>query len=316
MLLDGLLDMSSLDTGVVRPDIQVFALEPLLSCLNVEFSALARERGLTLRTVTSHCHVRSDQQLLRRVLQNYLSNALRYTPAGRILLGCRRRGGTLRIMVRDTGIGIPEDKQQEIFQEFRRLDSRAAGGQDRGLGLGLAIVDRISRLLNQEITLSSTPGRGASFAIDVPVAPQPAARLAVSSGWASGHEQSGRLILCIDNETTILQGMDAVLSQWGYRVLTAADGAQALELLGGAVPDTVLIDYHLDGRRPASRCSMLRQRWQRFEALQTADRARACCKRRRAIRECCISRLSRLAAPFLTAAARRPAPGRRTPAVG
>ncbi len=274
MLLDGLLDMSSLDTGVVRPDIQVFPLEPLLSCLNVEFSALARERGLTLHTVTSHCHVRSDQQLLRRVLQNYLSNALRYTPSGRILLGCRRRGGHLRIMVRDTGIGIPADKQQEIFQEFRRLDSRA-GGQDRGLGLGLAIVDRISRLLNHEITLSSTPGRGACFAIDVPVAPRPAARLAVSSGWAGKLEQSGRLVLCIDNETSILQGMDAILSQWGYRVLTARDGAEALELLGGAVPDAVLIDYHLDGPQTGiAVLDMLRQRWQRkVEALLvTADR--------------------------------------------
>ncbi len=219
--------------------------------------------------------MRSDPQLLRRVLQNYLSNAIRYTPpGGRILMGCRRRGPALRVLVCDTGIGIPEDKQREVFQEFQRLDADD-GARDRGLGLGLAIVDRIARLLGHDIALISVPGRGTGVGIDVPLATRRAVRVMPRADRPAEPDSAGRLILCIDNETAILKALEAILEQWGYRVVSARDTETALGVLGGAVPDLVLIDYHLDAPLTGTGVlDRLRGAWQReVDALiVTADR--------------------------------------------
>lgn len=275
-LLDGLMDMSSLDTGVVHPNIQEFPIDMLLSQLRVEFCALALEHGLTLRVVPSCHYVRSDPQLLRRVLQNYLSNAIRYTPKGRILLGCRRRGRTLRIFVCDTGVGIPEEKQAEVFLEFQRLE---AGAQrtDRGLGLGLAIVERIAGLLGHEISLKSRVEHGTSIGIDVPIVPKPAAERLTPRAAPLRVQDAGRqLILCIDNETAIQQGLAAVLGQWGHRVVTAHDASAALTALDGQVPDLVLADYHLDGTLTGiAALDELRAAWGRLPdaLIVTADRS-------------------------------------------
>jgi hypothetical protein len=154
-LLTGLLDISRLDAGGMTPQVRAFRIDELLQHLAAEFRVLAQDQGLALDCVASRAWVRSDPQLLRRVLQNFLANAVRYTRAGRVLLGCRRADGELRIEVWDTGIGIAESDRAAIFEEFRRLDR---GGQ--GLGLGLSIAERIARLLGHRIGLRSEPGRG------------------------------------------------------------------------------------------------------------------------------------------------------------
>ncbi len=280
MLLGGLLDISSLDAGNVRAKIRVFAIDELLGGLGVEFSALARERGLTLRVVGCGAVVRSDPQLLRRVLQNFLSNAVRYTPGGRVLLGCRRRGAQLRIEVWDTGPGIPENKRREVFEEFRRLgnDTAPASAADRGLGLGLAIVDRIATLLDHPVTVRSTLGRGTGFAVDVPLSDQRAAPLARPDAPPAGLLAGGLLVLCIDNEEPILAGLRALLGQWGCRVATASDVAGALAALDGALPDVVCVDYHVgDGLTGLAVLDRLRGLWGRpvKGLLLTADRSDA-----------------------------------------
>lgn len=274
-LLGGLLDISSLDTGAVRPTIACFAIDDLLSRLRVEFSALARERGLDLRVVNSRAAVCSDAQLLRRILQNFLSNAIRYTPSGRVLLGCRRTGNHMRIEVWDTGPGIPAGKQSEVFEEFRRLGT-AAHGADKGLGLGLAIVDRISRILGHPVTLWSEVGRGTRFAVSVPLADRPVASGRADRATLNAGSTDGLLVLCIDNEDSILAGLHALLTQWGVRAMRAHGANQALAVLDGAVPDVVLVDFHIDEYGNGLEIlDALRHVWQRDvrALLVTADRS-------------------------------------------
>ncbi|HHW4680830.1 MAG TPA: sensor histidine kinase, partial [Xylella taiwanensis] len=166
-ILSSLLDISRLESGTLKTQVHHFALGPLLETLAGEFGILAQSRGLTLTWVPTCAIVCSDEILLRRILQNFLSNAIRYTPRGRVLIGCRRHGDWLRIEVHDQGPGIPESLQSEIFEEFRRLDDGVAN--DRGAGLGLAIVERIGRLLNHRIGLRSTLGHGSTFSVSVPL---------------------------------------------------------------------------------------------------------------------------------------------------
>ena len=287
MLLGGLLDISSLDAGNVRVQMRSFAIDELLGGLGVEFSALAQERGLTLKVVGCGAAVRSDPQLLRRVLQNFLSNAIRYTPKGRVLLGCRRRrdpvhGDRLRIEVWDTGPGIPEARHHEVFQEFRRLGGEDGNGDptDKGLGLGLAIVDRIARLLGHPVSMRSTVGRGTGFTVEVPMERARAAPVIrpVSVPTALS---AGLLVLCIDNEEPILAGLRALLGQWGCRVATASDVSGALAALApfdGALPDVVCVDYHVGGGQTGlAVLQRLRELWGRpvKGLLLTADRSEA-----------------------------------------
>ena len=163
-LLAGLLDIARLEGGRLHPQPRAVALAEVLDPLAAEFRAIARDRGVRFDVVATSAWVRTDPQLLRRVLQNFLSNALRYAECGRVLLGVRRRGDALRVEVWDTGPGIAPDEQQLIFQEFRR--GSAAGGQ--GLGLGLSIAQRMAALLDHPLGLRSTPGRGSVFHLDVP----------------------------------------------------------------------------------------------------------------------------------------------------
>src|SRR5690606_7265244 len=144
-ILGALLDISRLDTGAMKPELSNFRIDEVFCQLDVEFAPLAAEKGLKLKFAPSSLAVRSDRRLLRRLLQNLVSNAIKYTPHGRVLIGCRRRGGLLRIEVIDTGLGIPQAKQRVIFQEFQRLEQGARVA--RGLGLGLSIVERIARVL-------------------------------------------------------------------------------------------------------------------------------------------------------------------------
>src|SRR5690606_782725 len=166
-LLGTLVDISKLDAGVIRPDVTAFDLRDLLNNIAREFRQMALAEGLQLDFVPSSAVVQSDSQLLARILRNFLTNAIRYTGKGRILLGCRRSGDDILIQVWDTGPGIPEDKLSEIFQEFKRI--RPAGAQpDKGLGLGLAIVDKISGILGHDVTVDSVEGKGSVFSVRVP----------------------------------------------------------------------------------------------------------------------------------------------------
>jgi Na+/proline symporter/signal transduction histidine kinase/CheY-like chemotaxis protein len=245
-LLEELLDISKLDAGGVVPQIEDFALDEFLDALATEFAALADERGVALRFVPSHYVVRSDRRLLRRILQNLLSNAIRYTPAGgRVLLGCRVAGDGLRLEVWDTGPGIPADMHEAVFREFQRLAGSA--GSEQGLGLGLAIVDRVARMLDHKITLRSQVGKGSVFAVAVPVGDAPPARPAVTEMPDQLiRELAGAVVLCIDDSPDILDGMAALLGGWHCDVRLAASGAEWRDALHGETPDLILADFHLD----------------------------------------------------------------------
>ncbi|MDR5866644.1 hybrid sensor histidine kinase/response regulator [Halomonas koreensis] len=249
-LLGTLLDISKLDAGALTPRRSHFALAEIFQPLRAEFEVMAEERGLDLVVVPTRAWVDSDAQMLRRIVQNFLSNAIRYTQEGRVLLGCRRRGERLSIEVWDSGPGIPEAKQAEIFQEFRRLDQASRHKEsEKGLGLGLSIADRMSRVLDHPIRVRSWEGVGTVFAVSVPVvaARQEAAPEAAKPRRA-GNKLAGKRILCIDNESLILEGMKAMLSGWGCEVFTATSigGAKSVLRHLDADPDAILADYHLD----------------------------------------------------------------------
>jgi CheY-like chemotaxis protein len=186
--------------------------------------------------------------LLRRVLQNFLSNAVRYTRRGRVLLGCRRRGTSLSIEVWDSGRGIPEEKRKEIFEEFRRLDD-VDDDQERGLGLGLAIADKIAQMLGHPLSLRSWPGRGSVFSISVPLGDTSAVVRSGSPAPDLAEDRlAGRRVLCLENEPAVLSGIEALLSSWGCQIVAVCDRESAMGWVRRreAVPDILLVDYHLD----------------------------------------------------------------------
>ena len=247
-IISTLLDISKLDAGALEADISTFNINDLLRHLATEFSAIANDQGLELHVVPSSAWVKSDAKLLRRVIQNFLSNATRYTESGKILLGCRRLNGYLRIEVTDTGPGMSEDQLTHIFEEFRRFQH---GRDQKGLGLGLAIVDRISGMLNHPISVRSTQGKGSTFGITVPLA-APEHRAVSGSSMSNSRRVSslgGLHVLCIDNDATILQGMVALLGNWKCEVTAARSLEDALEKLEKHRPDIMLADYQLDDDR-------------------------------------------------------------------
>jgi len=245
-LIADLLDISRLESGRVVAERSAFPLAALFDTLGAEFKALAQEQGVDFRLRGSKLRVESDIKLLRRVLQNFLTNAFRYAK-GPVLLGVRHQGGQLRLEVWDRGPGIPEDKRQVIFEEFKRLDSHQTRAE-KGLGLGLAIADRLCRVLGHRLDLRSWPGRGSVFSVSVPLARGPAlAPLKGAPAEANGQALSGSRVLCIDNEDSILTGMHSLLSRWGCQVWTARNRLECEQLLAEAVrPQLALVDYHLD----------------------------------------------------------------------
>jgi signal transduction histidine kinase/CheY-like chemotaxis protein len=236
-LLTTLLDMSRLEAGGLMPEPRAFPLAEVLEPLVDQFRVMAAERGLRLRFVPTRAWVRSDPQLLRRVLQNFLANALRYTEHGSVLLGVRPQGDGLRITVHDTGPGIDAGQREAIFEEFRRGDD--APGQ--GLGLGLAIAERIAGLLGSELHLRSEPGRGSAFAIDVPRAAASHPQRATTRGL------SGLRVLVVDNEAPALEALRGVLAGWGCEVVAVGDGDAAHAALSAQSCALWVFDYHLDG---------------------------------------------------------------------
>ena len=245
-IIDVLVDVAKLDSGATRAEIDEFALKPMLIALCSQMSSIAAPRELRLRMHCGNWLTRSDRRLLRRVLQNLISNALRYTEKGGVLVGVRRRGTDLLIEVWDSGIGIAPQYQQSVFDEFSRISAFSPWGE-KGLGLGLAICDRICRLLGHPLTLMSTPGRGSCFRIRVPfggdlmAAPSGSSALAPPSDHIAGH----LTVLCVDDEPEILRSLNLLLSGWEITVLTAANRADALAAFLSRAPDVVLADQQL-----------------------------------------------------------------------
>lgn len=259
-LISDLLDISRLEAGRVSPEWSDFDLAELLEPLKIEFGAIAAEQGVDLRVLSSHLQVRSDMRLLRRVLQNFLTNAFRYAGRSRVLLGVRRQGAQVRIEVWDQGPGIPRDKLQVIFEEFQRLDSHRTQAE-KGLGLGLAIADGLCRVLGHELGVRSWPGRGSVFSVTLSVAKHKPVREVVPSAQPVP-VLSGAQVLCIDNEPNILTGMQSLLSRWQCHVAIARDRLEVEQVLeSGFQPQLVLIDYHLDaGDTGLELMSWLRER--------------------------------------------------------
>ncbi len=273
-LLDALLEVSRLDAGKLSPEIGAFALAEILEPLEHQFGVIAAARHLKLRFVDSRVHVVSDPQLLRRILQNFLSNALRYTRRGGVLLGVRRCGGNVRIEVWDTGAGIDAAQQRSIFDEFRRGTQTSPWGE-KGLGLGLAICERLARMLGHRLSLRSRPGRGSVFAVELPRASAAAAsaRPARPRPLAAGRVD-GLHVLCLDNDSAILDGMAALLERWGVTCENCSNVEDATNCASRRRPDLILADYHLDEPLDGiAALERLRARWPSPPpgALITAD---------------------------------------------
>jgi signal transduction histidine kinase/CheY-like chemotaxis protein len=249
-LFKALLDISRLDAGALTPDITEFPMARLLDRLRTTFAGTAKEAGLDFRVVPTDAWVRSDFVLLEQILLNLTSNAIRYAARGGVLIGCRKRGRDLRIEIWDTGPGIPDDQRQKIFSEFYRgndpqHDRRGLGG---GLGLGLAIVDRLCRLLHHPIELSSDVGRGSRFSVIVPIVAAAAHAAEPPTPAVSAlNLATEKLIVVIDDDALALEGMGGLLRSWGCRVVAARSAAEALLGLTDAEcpPDLVISDFHL-----------------------------------------------------------------------
>ena len=247
-LLDGLLDVSRLDAGVLQPRLQAFDAAELLRELAAQYAPTAAQRGLTLRVHAPRpMPVHSDRRLLRRALQNFIGNAMRYTQNGGVLLAVRMRGDGIALEVWDTGPGIPPAHLGQIFEEFHRFDQPGERGA-RGLGLGLSICQRISTVLAHPLDVRSRVGRGSVFAIRVPRADSlPAAVPEREAPRLQDDSLQGLRVLCVDNDREILAGMQALLQRWGVQVALATTVDEALSGLAQA-PHVVLVDYHLHDR--------------------------------------------------------------------
>ncbi|MBP0048723.1 PAS-domain containing protein [Marinobacterium sp. AK62] len=248
-LLGTLVDISKLDAGVIKPDVAPFRLNELLDTLAAEYHQVASADGLRFRFRGTDAVVLSDATLLARILRNFLTNALRYTDiGGEVLLGCRRRDNSVLIEVWDTGSGIPADKLTEIFQEFRRIP-RGRQQQDKGLGLGLAIVDKVSRMLEHPVRVRSRQGKGSVFSVEVPLGrlkPESFSPRLQEPGIDS--QLQGARIWMIDNDASICDGMATLLNGWGCEVVTAygLEDLQQRVSVGQAELDLLIADYHLD----------------------------------------------------------------------
>lgn len=243
-LFDALLDMSRLDAGALEPDFTIFPLQRLLQRIEATFAGAAREKGLRFRVAPTGAWIRSDFILLERVLFNLVANAVRYTRRGAVAIACRRRSGMARIDVLDSGPGIPAELQRDVFCEFYQVPGRQV---DRaGLGLGLSIVERLCRLLGHTVELDSRPGQGSRFSILVPLAAPVEVRESDESAGPS-EPVPGRLVIVVDDDQLVLEGMRDLLGSWGWDVATCATAEQGLKALGSGErrPDLIISDCRL-----------------------------------------------------------------------
>src|SRR5437868_5277777 len=260
----------------MTPSVSSFEMGDLMRSLEIEFAPIARAKRLKLTFVPCSLPVESDRLMLRRLLQNLISNAIKYTPRGSVLVGCRRRGQSVQIGVYDTGVGIPVLKRGEIFKEFHRLEQGARIA--RGLGLGLSIVERLARVLNHGIALDSNISGGSFFSVTAPIAKAINYTAAVTSATPlSRTPMSGALIVCIENDPAILDGMRTLLTAWGAKVIAVTDpdaAIAAIESSGSSVTG-LLVDYHLDRGNGVAAIREIRRRFGETipAILITADRS-------------------------------------------
>jgi len=277
-MITALLDIAKLDAGVMPPAPCSFAIREVMERVGEEYRLIASRKKLRLRVFAGEAVVHSDPRLMSRILRNLVSNALRYTSSGGVLIGHQRVPEGLLVGVWDTGIGIPAEQQDEIFEEFRRLP-QSSDRSGRGAGLGLSIVRRVSRMLGHRLVVRSMPGRGSFFGIVVPVSDQAPVCLkrprSPQDGCGGPHTLRGRSVQLIDDEPHVLQGLSVLLTGWGMQVSGAANAAQALEAGSATPPDLIIADYRLEG--PATgldAIATLRRRWGDLPAIVvTADHA-------------------------------------------
>jgi signal transduction histidine kinase/CheY-like chemotaxis protein len=246
-IIDALLNISKLETDGLSFDIRPVALREIFDPLRDEMEMLAARKGLVLRIVDSSHVVESDPSYLRRIVQNLLTNAIRYTDTGRVVVGARRNGDSVRIEIWDTGPGIAEEDQNSIFEEFRRLDTNASNND--GLGLGLAIVERACARLGHPLGLWSEPGRGSCFMLNVPLARQAQLHMPVKSRNATAMNllKSGLIVLLVENDPQLRRAMSILIESWGVSVIESENAESALDLMEDLqiTPDALLLDYQL-----------------------------------------------------------------------
>jgi signal transduction histidine kinase/ActR/RegA family two-component response regulator len=241
-LLNGLLDISRLDAGVVEPEPRALPLQRVFDAMRANFAEPARQKELALCVRATDLWVSSDRVLLEQILANLLSNALRYTAAGGILLGARRRGDHVELQVWDTGSGIPEDQREAIFREYYQVGNPQRD-PEKGLGIGLSIVRRAAALLGAEVRLRSRVGRGSMFSLRVPAA-EPAAHTEEEAP-APADPVRGVRVLALDDDRAVLSALEELLGAWGHRLLTASRSADAIALARSESVQLVIADYRL-----------------------------------------------------------------------
>jgi len=273
-LLVSLLDVTKLDSGMIEPHINHFQVADVLNPLADEYAELSSNSSLSFRHVKSSAVVRSDQHLLETVIRNLVTNAIRYTPSGKVLMGCRRLAQKVRICVYDTGVGIPPEELDRIFEAYYQ-SSNPGVTQATGMGLGLSIVDRISALLSIELHVVSKPGTGSMFAVDVPLGDSQKI-IETQHPAIIADSLHDRTIVVIDDSADVLNSMKANIDRWGCRAIFATDGSQALvELIASDQdPDVIISDYHLaNGEKGFDAIDQIRREFSHdiFSVLMTSD---------------------------------------------
>ncbi|MBJ9983982.1 hybrid sensor histidine kinase/response regulator [Acinetobacter sp. S40] len=246
-MLSALLDIARLEGGSLQPKRQAYPLHDLLSDLSLQFKSIAAQRNIQLKVHDAQFWIDTDPQWIRRIIQNFVSNALRYTASGRVVVGvlrCAKKPQHIRIGVWDTGPGISEEQRIKLFQEFERCGHTSPWGE-QGLGLGLAIVQRMTSLLDYPVEVYSELGKGSCFMIEVPTVPAPQ-KTVITTQQNIAMVATGYRVLCLDNDETILEGMAALLSKWGYDVFKATEPEQALKMIQTEDIQVWLIDQHLN----------------------------------------------------------------------
>jgi signal transduction histidine kinase len=277
-IMSALLDMSRIDSGALKPVSEPFLVRDLIQKIAVEFAPLATEKSIELTLVDSSAIANADRALVARIVQNLVSNAIKYTrPGGRVLVGCRRRGGRIRLDIVDTGIGFSRDQHRLLFAEFSRLEQGARMAQ--GLGLGLSIVERLVAAMGLTLELESSEGKGSRFSLYLPGGKMQKPALAEAERAVEAASLSGLRILCVDNERAVLDAMEGLLKGWGCDVRSARSLREIDRdgLLVGWLPDLVLMDYHLDQTSGLDAVEWLRHNIGGHlpAALVTADRTAA-----------------------------------------
>jgi len=247
-LLRALLDISKLDSGTLTAEISQFDIYELLSELEVEMTPLAARSGLKLTVRKRHIGVRSDRRLLRSMLQNFISNAIRYTESGAILVGCRKRETKLEVQVIDSGIGIAEDDLNVIFREFFQIDPGQENPEDQGLGLGLSITQRLSQILAHPVRVKSTLGKGSNFSVTLPMQEGNVVSYPVREKWAPVGRMDGLKVICVEDMTEVLEATKILLERWGCEVTACANVRETLDAFAQNRFDVIVADYSLEDK--------------------------------------------------------------------